>query len=917
MGVLGRLKSSLSLHERVVEISRRSRGIALRAQALGNQAEALCRSGHLKEARDVAETAFNLMKDSGNSVIKYGLTATIAEIGITIGDYAAAHRALDQLREYANKNLAQYSRGHARYLSAWLSYEMGNNEDCLCNLDRLRRIESAEAPFYQRELAEILRAKIFLRRGFGEKSIKILQNLDRIVVKKRLPFQMCMTRLALAGSFIDSGSPHRANKPIRDALRLAKAMPSSHLEADAHLLLARMHKLNARSVSSITAPRTVSSPSVHRALEVTRSELLEALRLAKLSEAREQLWRIHAELAAAEEANADAPAALYQAKLAIKCMDELESLVPADSIDSYRKHPERVQARAECNRIIQESERTDFPTIAVRDMEEEHLRILFRISCAITSIRELESLLGTITTELIHSVGVERALVFLEEDGKGRLHLAKGLDRNGQFTVEADALNREVLDEVFRSRAPFVSANAQADPRLAGGGPPSDQTRGTVFCVPLVSGGRSLGVIYADHPHPSLLPAESTFNFLAAFSNLAASAIDNALVHDRLMQEKIELEHHLRQAREGFREIVGESDVMMRLRERIALAAASPLDVLIIGESGTGKELVARALHRMGRRASGNFITVDCGSLADTLAESEFFGYRKGSFTGAVENRAGLLEAAHGGVIFLDEISNLTIKLQGKLLRVLQEREVRRIGETAPRKIDLQVFAATNRNLKTEVDRGRFRKDLYYRLDQMQIRVAPLRERIEDVPLLAAVFLERESQAERVRAKSFCREALDVLSRYSFPGNVRELRNAVRSAHYSCPGSIIRVEHLPAEIREADEDSVGQEERSARLLYDRIRKGRGNFNDHVKEPFLKRQIARQTVRHLLSLALSSTGGWYRDALRQLRVPSKEYSPTLVFLKRHDCYLDFRPYRRRTGGDAGNSTGKQGRRVEDR
>ncbi len=466
-----------------------------------------------------------------------------------------------------------------------------------------------------------------------------------------------------------------------------------------------------------------------------------------------------------------------------------------------------------------------------------------------------------------------------------------------------DSVNRSILDEVYRSCAPFVSANVPSDARLNGSSVPSNVMPGTVFYGPLASGGKTLGVLYADHSKPSALAGESTINFLAAFCNLAASAIDNSLVHGRLVQENLELERHLRRARDGFSEIVGESPVMIRLRDRIAMVARSPLDALIVGESGTGKELVARALHRTGKRASGNFIGVDCGSLADTLAESEFFGYRKGAFTGAVENRAGLLEAANGGVIFFDEIANLTLRLQGKLLRVLQEREVRRIGETIHRKIDVQVFAATNKDLRLEVEKGRFRKDLYYRLNAMQIRVPPLRERMEDVPLLVAGFLENASQVEGGRPKNFSREAMDLLLRYSYPGNVRELKNVVLSSYYSCPGNIIQIEHMPPEVREGDGAAAfGEDERTARLLYDRLRKGKANFNELVKKPFQERRIAQGTVRQLLHMALAETGGRYRDAFRLLRIPSKDYSTIMVFLKRHGCYLDFRPYRHRPGNE---------------
>jgi len=322
------------------------------------------------------------------------------------------------------------------------------------------------------------------------------------------------------------------------------------------------------------------------------------------------------------------------------------------------------------------------------------------------------------------------------------------------------------------------------------------------------------------------------------------------------------------------------------------------LDVLITGESGTGKELVARAIHRTGRRASGRFFPVDCGSLSDSLAEAELFGYRKGAFTGATENRQGLLEAAQKGVVFLDEISNLPFRLQAKLLRVLQEREIRRLGETVQRKIDVQVIAATNKDLADEIKKGRFRRDLYYRLKMIEIRVPPLRERLEDVPLLIEWFSEKTAGLEDGRRKKFASEALEMLNGYSYPGNVRELKNIVASSYYSAAGLAINIADMPPEVRdEAAEESTSHRE-AADHLYSKIIEGRGDFDSLVKRPFLRRQFGVSVVRGVIQRALKNTRGIYRDAFVLLRIPEKRYSVTMQFLKRNRCYSDFRPFRRK-------------------
>jgi DNA-binding NtrC family response regulator len=345
-------------------------------------------------------------------------------------------------------------------------------------------------------------------------------------------------------------------------------------------------------------------------------------------------------------------------------------------------------------------------------------------------------------------------------------------------------------------------------------------------------------------------------------------------------------------------EIIGESLPVAALKERIGLAAASPLDILITGESGTGKELVARAISRTGRRRQGKFVPIDCGSLSDSLAEAELFGYRKGAFTGAADNRQGLLEAADGGIVFLDEISNMPLRLQAKLLRVLQEREVRRIGETAPRKLDIQVIAATNKDLLGDMKSDQFRGDLYYRLKSMEIRLPSLRERAEDIPLLIEWFLKKTSEIEGGRRKKITPEAMQILLHYSYPGNIRELRNIVASAYYSSPGPAIGRAVLPPEVLHKDTEEIISGASIAEKIYREILEGKGDFNGLIKAPFLKHQFGVSVLQEIIQKSLRDTNGVYREALKRLGVAHQSYSVAIQFLKRHRCYLDFRPFRQK-------------------
>jgi DNA-binding NtrC family response regulator len=258
--------------------------------------------------------------------------------------------------------------------------------------------------------------------------------------------------------------------------------------------------------------------------------------------------------------------------------------------------------------------------------------------------------------------------------------------------------------------------------------------------------------------------------------------------------------------------LIGHSRQMIELYKEIARVAAFRSTVLIIGESGTGKELVARAIHRASPRARQPFVAVNCGALTETLLEAELFGHARGSFTGAIADKKGLFEEAEGGTLFLDEIGETSAALQVKLLRALQEGEIRRVGSTKSARVDVRVIAATNRNLEDEVKVGRFREDLYYRLSVVTLRVPPLRERREDIPLLAHHFLSRmrEEIGKRV---TLSEKALEALKSYEWSGNVRELENSIEYAALHSRGQIITEDDLPARLRAPKEAPRAFEER--------------------------------------------------------------------------------------------------------
>lgn len=283
------------------------------------------------------------------------------------------------------------------------------------------------------------------------------------------------------------------------------------------------------------------------------------------------------------------------------------------------------------------------------------------------------------------------------------------------------------------------------------------------------------------------------------FQNLAKALRDT---EERLKKQRRQMSC-LSAAAEEFGCITARSSAMRQVVELTRRIARVDSSVIVTGESGAGKERIARLIHEESARSGRPFVAVNCGALTETLLESELFGHAKGAFTGADRDKMGLIEAAHGGTLFLDEIGEVSQSMQVKLLRVLQEREVRRVGENKSRQVDIRVVAATNRNLSDEVSKGNFRRDLYYRLRVIEVRVPPLRERNEDILPLARIFLEQASKRVGRKVTGFTPKAADQLLRYTWPGNVRELQNAVEHAVALCLDSRADLEDLPEELRSA------------------------------------------------------------------------------------------------------------------
>jgi DNA-binding NtrC family response regulator len=280
---------------------------------------------------------------------------------------------------------------------------------------------------------------------------------------------------------------------------------------------------------------------------------------------------------------------------------------------------------------------------------------------------------------------------------------------------------------------------------------------------------------------------------------VAEQWVENLMRRFEAEEKAVELERRLANSGRFF-DLVGQSPCMTRLYTQVQEIAAVDSTVLIEGETGTGKELVARAIHSASRRKDQPFIAVNCAGFTESILGSQLFGHKKGSFTGAIDSQEGVFEAAHGGTIFLDEIGDIPAGVQTSLLRVLQEREITRLGEAKPRKVDVRVLAATHHRLADDVEKGTFRRDLLYRIRVARLQIAPLRERPDDVPVLASFFLGQFRSIMEKPVHQISQEAMEALEAYSWPGNVRELKSAIESAVIHCKASVIQYGDLPPEV---------------------------------------------------------------------------------------------------------------------
>src|SRR5262252_4887081 len=417
---------------------------------------------------------------------------------------------------------------------------------------------------------------------------------------------------------------------------------------------------------------------------------------------------------------------------------------------------------------------------AARTMAElNSYKKLVEFSQKLMANYELPPLLDSLLDVMIQVSNADKGFLVLMESGEPVVKVARNLRRE-TISDAGSQLSDSIIARVVRTRKPLIISDALTDEEFKNSLSVVNLKLTSVMCVPLLERGNILGVIYVGNDHVAELFDQSHLEIMMVFAAQASLLVRNALLVNELKLDNRSLHDRIEQIRFG--EILGASPRMQEVFRKVQKVATTDISVLITGETGTGKELIARELHARSPRAKQPFITINCGAIPENLLESELFGHVRGAFTGAVSNKTGRFQAADHGTLFLDEIGEMPLALQVKILRALQEKVIVRVGDTNAESVDIRILAATNRDLDAEIKAGRFREDLYYRLNVVNLHLPPLRDRGDDIVVLARYMVGRYAPEYGNTVRGLTPNAIAAIKRHRWPGNIRELENRIKKA---------------------------------------------------------------------------------------------------------------------------------------
>ncbi len=805
----------------------------------------LLRLGRPAARRDL-EQAVELARGAGLSARGLPALAGLALLEARAGDWPRAElrlrdvqRAAGDQRRYRllEATLSRLATAAVRQDRLDLALELGRQA-----LQEARRLGDADLLL----AAQSRLAETFQRCGRPSGAVSLLREALRDRLDATSSTLTDVARVLLAGALLEESSEQAGTS----RLLLEQAMPGLRRQQEDLRVLALVTELERAALREDTdcfEPALIELDALRRQATldpelVVRAELARAELALRRGDTATALEACRAGLAGGEGSGS----ALQRA--AVPAMLGRALAVGGDAADAEaaarqaREALEQGCARVADPEVVRDlrtraAYRIAVPAPPVAAGADRRLSTLYEMIRAINSEPDLDALLESILDMALRAVGAERGMILLKGEGADAEEFAVRLARNldEQTARDAEGYSRNIIREAGGGRSLLV-LDARDDERFRDLASVSLYGIRSLLCVPLRAGETIIGTVYLDNRSEGALFSQADLRFLEAFADHAAVALRNARRREALSRENRVLQSAAR-ARVRFAGLVGRSAPMQRVYDLIDTFSTSDLPVLIRGDSGTGKELVARAIQLNGARRRAVFLSENCASIADSLLESELFGHVKGAFTGADRDRGGLFEQADGGTLFLDEVGDMSPAMQAKLLRALQEGEVRRVGASAPLHVNVRVLAATHRNLEAEVGAGRFREDLYYRLSVLTVELPPLRERPGDVRLLTEFFLDRIARERGRPVPALDRAVQDALERYGWPGNVRQLENALqRMALLAGDGPItpavvrsdagLRRQLLPGDPQVAAAESLAASERGR--IEEALRAAAGN-----------------------------------------------------------------------------------------
>ncbi len=740
------------------------------------------RKGRFTEAAVHYRRALAIAEEHGLDDQHASALTNLGTVQQQLGDWGSALESYERALALAAALGKHSTEASLRFNLANLYAGVGQRARATALLPRLRADAERAGSSHARGSAELLEGELLLASNDLDAATSAFERARAFFTELALDRERLDAELGLAEVALARGS--RA-----DADRLAESVAEREKE----------HDIRARAALVLGRARDGA-----RALATLET----ALEHAQASGERDSIARAHAALAAAALATGARSLSLDHARRARAEWERIAATLPEHLRAGFWDHPSRVSPPE--------------PETTSRS-ESAQLRRILEINHRLSEARSTERVVEAALDAAIELCGAERGFVLLVERGELRVAAARNLDRErvGRSHLK---FSRSIAERVIESGEPVTTIDAREDDRFASNESVHAMRLRSVACVPIRGPEDVLGAIYVDHRFERARFSSEDQPVLVAFADQVAIALRNARLHADLEARTRELEAEKKHVEElaraqaaeidrleaktraqeqaltyryDYASLVGSSPAMQSVFAVLERVIDSTLSVLIQGESGTGKELVARAIHFNGLRKEGPFVAINCAAMPETLLESELFGYQRGAFSGAEQDREGLFVRARGGTLFLDELGETSAAMQAKLLRVLQDKLVRPIGARQDQSVDFRLVCATNRELSSEVEAGRFREDLYFRIAVVEVRLPPLRERIEDVPRLADVLLDRLAKEHgRAAPPRLSNAAVAALARHTWPGNVRELENVLGRALVMCEGDRIEARDL-------------------------------------------------------------------------------------------------------------------------